>query len=118
MSNASSLLIVSAALAALGLADAQAATDQSAPTNDGSTAIEQLQEVTVTAQREKLEKRLTAFVNMITGPLFEGGLPLCGSPVCPLVSGLSREQNELIVARISDIARAGGVPLAGKECPP
>ncbi len=105
MSQASRLLIMSAALAALVLAEAAA-------------AAEHLQEVTVTAQRANLAKRITAFVSKITGPPFEGGLPLWGQPVCPLVSGLSQEQGEFIVGRISEIARAGGVPLAGEECHP
>ncbi|HEY6457365.1 MAG TPA: hypothetical protein VIY90_18980 [Steroidobacteraceae bacterium] len=118
MSKASRLLIMSAALAALGLADVRAATDQSAPTNDGSSATERLQEVTVTAQRAKLADRLTAFISKISGPQFDGGLPLWGQPVCPLVSGLAQEEGEFIVGRVSDIARAGRVPLAGGKCHP
>jgi len=118
MSKASRLLIVSAALAALGLADARAATDQSAPTNDSSSATEHLQEVTVTAQRAKLAERISAFVSKITGPLFEGGLPLWGKPVCPLVSGLPREEGEFIVGRVSDVARAGGGTARGRRMPP
>jgi hypothetical protein len=39
-------------------------------------------------------------------------------PVCPLVSGLSREDGEFILARISEIARQAGVPLAGEDCRP
>jgi hypothetical protein len=109
MSKASRLLIVSAALAGLGLAGARAATGQSAPTNASSSAP---------AQRTQLAKRITAFVSKITGPLFEGGLPLWGMPVCPLVSGLAREESEFIMGRVTDIARAGGVPLAGEKCLP
>jgi hypothetical protein len=109
---------VAAALAALGLANARAATDQAAPTNESSSATEPLQEVTVTAQRAKLAQRITAFVSKITGPQFAGGLPRWGAPVCPLVSGLSQEQGEFIVGRVSEIARTGGVPLAGEECLP
>jgi hypothetical protein len=38
------------------------------------------------------------------------------SPVCPLVSGLPAPEGEFILERISDIARAAGVPLAGEHC--
>lgn len=93
-----------------------AATSDSSETS--SDTSEKLQEVTVTAQRAKLADRLTAFVSKITGPLFEGGLPRWGKPVCPMASGLPREQDEFIVGRVSDIARAGGVPLAAEECLP
>ncbi len=118
MARASRLLMVFAALAALGSVNGEAASAEPAAKSDGSSAADPLQEVTVTAQREKLEKRITAFVNTITGPLFEGGLPLWGRPVCTVVSGLEREQVEFVVGRVSDIARTGGVPLAGKQCLP
>ncbi len=42
--------------------------------------------------------------------------PLWGQPVCPLVSGLDQEEGEFIVGRVSDIARAGRVPLAAGKC--
>jgi hypothetical protein len=109
-------LILSAALAVLGFSDAPAATDQSAPAS--ASATEKLEEVTVTAQRAALAKRVTAFVNQIRGPLFEGGLTRWGEPVCPLVSGLPRDEGEFMLGRISDIARAVGVPLAGEKCCP
>lgn len=40
------------------------------------------------------------------------------SPVCPLVSGLSREEGEFILTRLSEIARGAGAPLAGEDCSP
>ena len=40
------------------------------------------------------------------------------APVCPLVSGLSREEGEFILARVSEIARGAGAPLAGEDCSP
>ncbi len=121
MSKASRLLIVSAALAALGLADARATTDQPAPKNDGSSATEPLQEVTVTAQRAKLVDRLTEFVSKISGPQFDGGLPLWSPPVCPRLPArvwLAQDENEFIVGRVSDIARVGRVPFARGKCHP
>jgi hypothetical protein len=38
------------------------------------------------------------------------------SPVCPLVSGLPQPEGEFILERVSEIARAAGVPLAGERC--
>src|SRR5277367_5541375 len=38
------------------------------------------------------------------------------SPVCPLVSGLPRQEGEFILERVLEIARASGVPLAGEHC--
>ncbi|MEJ0005484.1 MAG: hypothetical protein WDM77_03630 [Steroidobacteraceae bacterium] len=106
------------ALATLPICQVPAATGHVDTNHDASTVTEPLQEVTVTAQREKLADRLTAFVGKITGPVFDGGLPLWGMPVCPLVSGLPQEQGEFVLARVSEIARAGRVPLAAERCQP
>lgn len=40
------------------------------------------------------------------------------APVCPLVSGLSRQDGEFILERLSDVAHTAGVPLAGEDCRP
>jgi hypothetical protein len=123
VSNKSHNLAVAALLAILAGPQGWCAADGSAPSavtsHSGETSSdtsEKLQEVTVTAQRAKLADRLTAFVTKITGPLFDGGLPLWGQPVCPLVSGLAQQEGEFIVGRVSDIARAGRVPIAGGKC--
>ena len=79
---------------------------------------ETVQEVTVTAQRVTLTKRVTAFINNITGPQFERGLTLWRSPICPLVSGVPREDGEFILDRISEVARGDGIPVAGENCHP
>ncbi len=76
------------------------------------------QEVTVTALRATLTKRVTAFVNGITGFRLERGLTLWRSPVCPLVSGVPRQDGEFILERVSDVARADGIPLGGENCHP
>jgi len=39
-----------------------------------------------------------------------------GWRVCPLVSGLNRQDGEFILERVSEIARAAGVPLASEHC--
>ncbi len=82
---------------------------------------ETLQEVTVQAQRAKLAPRVRKFVNQIAVPENGGasGLARWGvPPVCPLVSGLLRQDGEFILERLSEIARAAAVPLAGEHCNP
>lgn len=125
MSNDSRILAVAILLAVLAGAQAWGAADGSSPSaatrhsgETSSDSSEKLQEVIVTAQRAKLADRLTAFVSKISGPQFDGGLPLWGRPVCPRVSGLAQEEGEFIVGRVSDIARAGRVSLAGGKCRP
>jgi hypothetical protein len=117
MARVSGALILSAALAVFAFADARAATDQSAP-HDTSSDSNEVQEVTVTAQRATLTARVTAFVSKITKAPLEGGVALWRSPVCPLVSGVPREDGEFILDRISDIARIDGIPLGAENCHP
>ena len=118
MPSLTKALILSAAL--LALADARAATDESAPKHDSSSASETLQEVTVTAEQAKLVSRVRAFVGQIAAPdeTSGDGLPLWHVPVCPSVTGLTRQQGEYLLWRISEIARGAGVPLAGEKCRP
>jgi hypothetical protein len=85
----------------------------------------ELTEVIVSARREaeqaRLAARIAAFVNGVTAFSPGDGAPGLAqwhAPVCPLVSGLPREKGELILAHISDIARAANVPLAGEHCRP
>ena len=119
MSRAPRASILPAALTALACALAWGAAEQSSPpTHHGSQPHEKLQEVTITAQRAQLAQRVQTFVDKIAGPLFDGGLARWGMRVCPLVSGLPREDGEFILGRVSDVARAAGVPLAGESCNP
>jgi hypothetical protein len=84
---------------------------------DGSAA-ETLQEVTVTAHRAQLQARVSNFVDHIAAVANEEGLPRWQKPVCPLVSGLVRQDGEFILGRLSEIASAAGAPLAGENCHP
>jgi hypothetical protein len=77
---------------------------------------ESLQEVTVTAHRIELEQRVSKFVNNIAAVEIGEGLPLWHRPVCPLVWGLAPQEDAFIVERVSMIARAAGVQLAGERC--
>jgi hypothetical protein len=75
-------------------------------------------EVNVIAKRLKLDVKVLNFIYGISALENEEGLARWKAPVCPLVSGLPRQQGEFVLARISQIARAAAVPLAGEECRP
>ncbi len=95
-----------------------AASTAAAPPASGS---ETLDEVTVTAKRAELAPRISKFVNQIALPENGGQAGLArwdAPPVCPLVSGLPRQDGEFILERVSEIARGAGVPLAGENCRP
>jgi len=80
-----------------------------------------LPEVTIRAERTKLFGRVLKFVDQIAIPENggDGGLVRWVVPsVCPLVSGLPRNEGEFILERLSEIARAAQVPLASEHCRP
>ena len=79
---------------------------------------ETLQEVLVTANRAQLVPRVSKFVARIVVRQNEEGLPRWLEPVCPLVTGLSRQEGEYVLGRISEIATAAVVPLGGEKCRP
>jgi len=103
----------------LGIALAQSALaiEQAPGGNPSAGKGDPLGEVTIKAQRE-LAGKLSKFVYQIAGTENAEGLPRWNMPVCPLVTGLSRDEGELILARISEVARAAQVPLAGESCRP
>jgi hypothetical protein len=73
-------------------------------------------EVTVTARRAELAPRVAKFVDQIAVLHNDEGLPRWQVPVCPLVTGLSREAGEFLLGRISQVASDANVPLAGEHC--
>jgi hypothetical protein len=85
-----------------------------------SDTSETLQEVTVTAHRIELEKRVSKFVNQIaaTENGAEGLARWGAPPACPLVSGLPQRDGEFILERLSEIGRSVGVPLGDEHCRP
>jgi hypothetical protein len=103
-------------VAVVGLVTATAAEAADTP--------ETLSEVTVTAQhltldwgqRNALVQRAATFVYGIQGLENDSGVPRWQTPLCPLVWGLPPQQSEFVLARISEIARAAGVRLAGEQC--
>jgi hypothetical protein len=99
-------------VAALTVFDAAVAAPESAAGSDNGAP---LPEVTVTG-RLALERKVTTFINQIMALENGEGLPRWNDPVCPGVDGLPREEGEFVLERISEIARAAGVPLAGERC--
>jgi hypothetical protein len=88
------------------------------PAASASDTSEKLQEVTVTAHRAELVRRVSKFVSEIAAVENGEGIPLWQAPVCPLVSGLSEQEGEYILDRLSEVARTARVPLAGEHCRP
>lgn len=125
-----SVLTLTAAVGLLGFA----ATDQQAAaqtptesTTDASSAgpankdAARNPEVVISADRAEFARKISSFVNHITE--FDLGDPARGmarweSPACPLVSGLTRDEGEYVLWRISDVARTIGAPLGGQHCKP
>jgi hypothetical protein len=116
MSSKTDLAVVVAALAALAAQGAWAAVGGSAGAS--SAASEELEEVTVTAHRAELAPRVAKFVDQIAALENEEGLPRWRTPVCPLVSGLPRQEGEFVLGRISEIARSAAIPLGAERCRP
>jgi hypothetical protein len=89
-------------------------------TTSSASNPQPLAEVTVTARRNELEKRVSRFVNQIAGTENgTEGLARWGTPAaCPLVSGLPQKDGEFILERLSEIGRSVGVPLGDEHCRP
>lgn len=77
-----------------------------------------LDEITVTAQRQhaELQREVSTFVNTAIVHHDDWSYAKWIVPVCPLVAGLSKDQGEFVLARISSIARTAGVPLDSQKC--
>jgi hypothetical protein len=104
-------------LAALAAAQTAAAIEQAPAGAFPAARQDTLGEVTITAQRE-LARKVSKFVDQIAARENAEGLPRWNEPVCPLVTGLPKQDGELVLTRISEAARAAEVPLAGEQCRP
>lgn len=107
------LSIVSAAIASESpLTSAQRAT---ARPDDGA-----IDTVTVEAlrQRELLERQLDAFVSAITMPAPHESLARWQLPICLLVGGLPVDEGKFVFQRVSQVARAAGIPPGAPDCAP
>ncbi len=110
------ILAAAALLAMLPIGHGWAATE----TPPASAPASPLAEVTVTARRLELQKRVSQFVNQIAASEngSEGLARWEAPPACPLVSGLPRQDGEYILERLTQIAIGAGVPLADENCRP
>jgi hypothetical protein len=81
-----------------------------------------LESVTVEAarHREALEQQVKTFVSGVASKPYDAPLARWQSvvPICPLVAGLSKEDGEYILMRVSQIAAAAGAPLGKQHCKP
>ena len=108
------MLIAAVGIMAFATSNATGTGPTEAAASDANSAV--LAEVTVTAHRIELKQRVAQFVTQIAPVENADGLARWLNPVCPLVSGLPRQEGEFILGRVSEIARAVGVPLAGERC--
>jgi hypothetical protein len=81
-----------------------------------------LDTITVNAKRERaiLAHRVDKFVYGITVTPFEDSIARWQkqTPICPLVAGLSQDDGEYILTRLSQIATTAGASLAPEKCQP
>ena len=132
MSRKVEILIVATALAVFGIGVAGAAAEQAPPATTASAEVqpptaEALQEVTVTAQHlnrdwgernELIQKAATFVFGIAAVDFYNEYPPIWNVPVCPLVTGLPREQGLFVFRRISEIVRTAGAKLGDEECRP
>jgi hypothetical protein len=81
-----------------------------------------LETITVKAKRDRaiLEQRVDKFVYGITVTPFEDSIARwqTRTPICPLVAGLSHDDGEYMLSRLSQIATTAGASLAPESCRP
>src|SRR5882757_9106040 len=76
-------------------------------------------EVTIEAQRRSIQRQAHSFVYDITDRVDNiDSLARWGRPICPLVAGITVEQGEAVLTRLSQIAIAAKAPLAPQHCKP
>lgn len=111
------LVAVGIALLACAAADAQ-----TPPPTDRDSQPAHLDTITVEAARNRaiLEQKVRTFVSHVAAKPYESSVARWQgvAPICPLVAGLSREDGEYILTRVSEAARAAGAPLAPEHCKP
>ena len=105
--------------AANAAAPAQSPTAQ-APSSPAaaSQTDHRLPQVTIQANRDEIEPQVRAFVDGSVYLENDEAPARWNSPVCPAVAGLSHDEAEFMLARLSQIARTAGVPLGGNRCTP
>jgi hypothetical protein len=101
-----------AAVACVAIASLTIATSRASPA--------QLDRITIEAgkKRQVLQHRVDHFVDSVVVQPWSEALYRWNGPVCPLVAGLTREEGEFVLARISQAAVAARAPLDGRVCRP
>jgi hypothetical protein len=90
-----------------------------APSQAVSDETKKLPEVTIEAQRRSIERQAHSFVYNITDRVNDlDSLARWDRPICPLVAGITVEQGEAVLTRLSQIAIAAKAPLAPQHCKP
>jgi hypothetical protein len=114
------VLMLVVAVVALATVSVEATAQSHAPTAamPSTSTSETLQEVTVTARRLNVAPAIREFINQIARRENGDRLVRWDTPVCPTVIGLPPEEVEFVLGRISEIARAAGVPKGGESCRP
>lgn len=72
--------------------------------------------VAVEASKKPLEQQVQEYVTGIARRPQFYSLIRWREPICPLVAGLPQTQGEYVLARLSQVAREVGAPLAGPDC--
>jgi hypothetical protein len=74
---------------------------------------------TIQAQkRREVEREVSHFVFSVPRRYLDDSLSRWNTPICPLVAGLTHDQGEFVLARLSQIATSAKAPLAGAHCKP
>jgi hypothetical protein len=102
---------------ALWLAAGACATAQTPPPPPAGQAGKPLPQVTVEADRVKLQHRVFTFVSSISRAIpRDEALRRWQVPICPLVAGLTQDEGEFMLARLSQIVQEAGAPLDKERC--
>jgi hypothetical protein len=121
--SSSGVLIVSAAptaAAAHSSGPASVAASADAATHTSAALAEVIVRAQGRAQRRVLRAKLWPKVTSFVYAVGTEGSALARwhARICPLVSGLSQQEGEFILERVSEIARSAGAPLADESCKP
>jgi hypothetical protein len=101
----------------LGLLCAALLAATPAPAQDRQPEPEASPDVVVTGQRPR-EEQVRDFVKALTPPSSTGSIPRFIDEVCPVAVGLAPAPGERVAARLREVARAIGLPVAGAKCQP
>jgi hypothetical protein len=119
--NAWSVIALGIAPLLFGIAAADSPpTPEPLPQPAPNSGKSDLETVTISAQQrqELVEQEISKFVSSITLSPRTESLGRWWVPICPLVLGMSPEGGKFVLARLSEVAREVGAPLAPEKCAP